>query len=165
MLTHYPRINGICFHDDWGGSNDSFFSPQTIAEMIVPHMRRLTDFAHSKGLCCDLHSCGKIHKQVENMIAAGWDSWNPQDVNDSVALYDEFGDRILIAVMPPEFDPENTSEEEQREFARQYANRVCNPAKPSFSNMFGYVYHPMFTQAFREELYKQSRINYSAGNQ
>jgi hypothetical protein len=161
LLEYFPKLDGVCFHDDWGGSNDTFFSPELAAEMIVPHMRRLTDHLHARGLYCDLHSCGNNYKQVENMVAAGWDSWTPQDINDTLKLYDDFGDKILIATIPELYDPKTTSEEEQRARARAYADRVCNPEKPSVSNMYGYLYHPIFTPAFREELYRQSRINYS----
>jgi uroporphyrinogen-III decarboxylase len=161
VLQHFPKVNGISFHDDWGGSLDCFFSPQTAAEMIVPYMRRLTDYLHGKGLDCDLHSCGKNHKQVENYIAAGWDSWTPQDINDTLALYDEFGDRIIIATIPEVFDPKEVSESEQRSLARVYADHVCHPDKPSSANLYGYINHPMYTPAFREELYIKSRQNYS----
>ena len=92
------------------------------------------------------------------MIAAGWDAWNPQDMNDTQKIYDLYGDKIIIGVMPEMYNPEEKSENEQKEAAREYANRFCNPDKPSFINIYG---RSIFTSAFREELYKQSRINYS----
>jgi hypothetical protein len=156
-LTYFPQIDGFYIHDDWGSQKETFFSPATAAEMIVPYMRRVTDFIHSKGRYCELHSCGQLLKQVPNIIAAGWDCWGPQVMNDTHRIYELYGDKMLIAVMPEPFDPERATEEEQRAAARTYANRFCRPDKPSVFNLYGTSY---LTPVFREELYKQSRINY-----
>ena len=93
------------------------------------------------------------------MIAAGWDSWNPQAMNDTHKIYELYGDRLLIAVIPEPFDPEKTTEEEQREAARKLADQFCTPGKPSAFNINGV---PYLTPAFSEELYRQSRINYAS---
>jgi len=42
--------------------------------------------------------------------------------------------------------------------AREYAARFCNPDKPSMFNLYG---SPALSRAYREELYIQSRKNYS----
>jgi hypothetical protein len=60
--------------------------------------------------------------------------------------------------MPGNFDPQASTEEQQREVARKYAEEFCNPQKPSFLNFNALN---MLTPAFREELYRQSRIHYS----
>ncbi len=157
-IQYFPQIDGFCIHDDWGSQKETFFSPATAEEMIVPYMRRVTDFLHSKGKFCELHSCGQLLKQVPNIIAAGWDSWFPQLMNDTQKIYELYGDKIIVGVAPDEFDPETTPEDKQRELARDYANKFCNPDKPSFMNLYA---GRTMTSAFREELYKQSRINYS----
>ena len=157
-LTHYEHIDGFYIHDDWGSQKETFFSPATAAELIVPAMRKVTDFIHSKGKFAELHSCGQLMKQVPNMIAAGWDAWGGQEMNDTRKIYELYGDKILIGVIPDMFDIETTSEEEQRAKAREYADNFCRPEKPSYFNFMG---SKLMTPAFREELYKQSRINYS----
>ena len=86
-LCEYFKIDAINVHDDWGTMINSFFSPQVCAEVIVPHMRKFTDHVHSKGVVADFHSCGKIDNQVENIIAAGWDSWTPMDICDTAAIF------------------------------------------------------------------------------
>lgn len=158
FLTHYEHIDGFFIHDDWGSQKETFFSPATAEEVIVPAMKKVTDFLHSKGRFAELHSCGQLMKQVPNMIAAGWDAWGGQEMNDTQKIYELYGDRILIGVIPDTFDIETTSEEEQRTRAREYADKFCNPEKPSYFNFMG---SKLMTPAFREELYKQSRINYS----
>ena len=67
----------------------------TTAEMVVPAMKKLTDYVHSKGMYCDLHSCGHIELQVPNMIAAGWDSWSPMPMNDTMMLHEKYGDKLV----------------------------------------------------------------------
>jgi hypothetical protein len=123
--------------------------------MLVPYMKRLNDFIHSKGKYSDFHCCGQNLKQVPNMIKAGWDSWSGQPMNDTAKAYELYGDQILIGVLAPTLAPDAT-EEEQRAAAREYADKYCRPDKPSVLNG-GFS----LNQAFREELYKQSRINYA----
>jgi hypothetical protein len=158
FMTYFPGIDGFYIHDDWGSQKETFFSPAVAEEMIVPYMRRVTDFIHSKGRFCELHSCGQLLKQVPNMIKAGWDAWGGQAMNDTQKIYELYGDQILVGVIPDPFDPAATSEDEQRSRAREYADKFCNKDKPSFFNFNGMKY---MTPAFREELYRQSRINYS----
>ena len=157
-LLHFPQIGGFSIHDDWGSQKETFFSPAVAEEMIVPYMKKVTDHLHSKGRYADFHSCGQLMKQIPNMIAAGWDTWGGQPMNDSQKIYELYGDKILIGVIPDPFDPETTSEEDQRAAARAYAEKFCRRDKPSYLNTYGMA---MLTPAFREELYKCSRLNYS----
>lgn len=172
-IDTFPYIDAFFIHDDWGSQKETFFSPELAEKMIVPYMKRLTDYLHSRGKFCELHSCGNNYKQVPNYIKAGWDAWAPQLMNDSYKIYDDFGDKILIATFPQNIPEEimalptdqergaafaKLPEEEQRRIAREYVNRCCRPDKSSFYNF--YAAH-WLTPAFREEMYKQSRINYS----
>ncbi|MBN2038763.1 MAG: methyltransferase [Spirochaetes bacterium] len=157
-ITYFPDIDGFYIHDDWGSQKETFFSPAVAEEMIVPYMRKVTDYLHSRGKFCELHSCGQLMKQVPNIIKAGWDAWGGQLMNDTHKIYELYGDQIMIGVIPEIVNMEALSEEEQRAAARDYANKFCNPDKPSYFNFYG---AKMLTPAYREELYKQSRINYS----
>ncbi|MDR3277234.1 MAG: methyltransferase [Oscillospiraceae bacterium] len=156
-VTYFPNVDAFCIHDDWGSQKETFFSPATAGEMIVPYMKRVTDFLHGKGKFCELHSCGQLLKQVPNMIGAGWDSWSGQLMNDTQKIYELYGDRIIVGVSPDAL-PEGASEEEQRAAARAYADKFCDPGKPSMLNTYSAA---MLTPAYREALYAQSRVNYS----
>jgi hypothetical protein len=123
-------------------------------------MRCVTDFIHSKGRFADRHCCGSNIKQAPNMIAAGFDSWTPQTMNDIAKIYDLYGGRIMIATMSEINDAKNATEEEHRAYARAYANKYCRPDKPSTLSMYAMAGLSILANAFREELYKQSRINY-----
>jgi hypothetical protein len=157
-ITYFPQIDGFCIHDDWGSQKETFFSPALAEEMIVPYMRKVTDFLHSKGKFCDLHSCGQELKQIPNFIKAGWDSWSGQLMNDTHKIYELYGDKIIIGVTPEIFDPATITEDEQRAKAQEYAAKFCDPKKPSFFNYYG---ASVLTPAYSEELYKQSRLLYS----
>jgi len=158
FLFYFPGIDGFLIHDDWGSQKETFFSPSIVEEMIVPHMKRVTDFIHSKGRFCELHSCGQILKQVPNIIKAGWDCWAGQPMNDFKKIYDLYGDNIILAIAPEPFDLNSVSEAEQRALAREYANAFCNSDKPTYMSIAAVS---LLTPAYREELYRQSRINYS----
>ena len=120
-------------------------------------MKKVTDHLHNKGKFCDFHSCGQLEKQIPNMIAAGWDSWSPQvEINDTDKLYNKFGDKLIIGVVP-DYDPA-ASKEIQRTAAIEFADKYCDPQKPSMLNFYSNF---RLTRAFREGLYKRSRENYS----
>ena len=157
FITYFPGIDGVCLHDDWGSQKETFFSPALVEEMIVPYMRKVTDFLHSKGKFCELHSCGQILRQVPNMIKAGWDAWAGQAMNDTHKIYELFGDGIVVGVIPEAIDPATTTEEEQRAAAKVFADKFCAPNKPSMINFYSNF---AMTRTFREELYKCSRENY-----
>jgi hypothetical protein len=158
FTAYFPQVGTFAIHDDWGGQKETFFSPEVVREMIVPYMKRVTDYLHSKGKLCELHSCGNIIKQVPNMIAASWDSWIPQHMNDTHKIYELYGDKLIVAVIPEQLDLKTTSADEQRIAARRFAEKFCNKDAPcTVSHYAGST----LTPAFREELYKQSRIRFS----
>ncbi|MCL2227895.1 MAG: methyltransferase, partial [Oscillospiraceae bacterium] len=152
MIDTYPKLDGFMIHDDWGGQKNTFFSPEVCEKVIVPHMRRTTDYLHSRGKNCELHSCGSIIQQVPNMIKAGWDSWMPQPMNDSHKIYELYGDKLIIGVSP-EVNPEGKGEDELRAAAREYVDKFMKPGKPCF---FGFDM-VSGNKDFRSELYEYSR--------
>ncbi|MCF0121114.1 MAG: methyltransferase, partial [Oscillospiraceae bacterium] len=157
-IEYFPEIDSFCIHDDWGSQKETFFSPALCAEMIVPYMKRVTDHIHASGRYCELHSCGQALKQVPNMIAAGWDFWCGQPMNDMKLIHQLYGDKIIIGATLGEFDPAGKPEEEQRELARKFAETFCSdPSRPTLLNFVDAMSIP---DAFREELYIQSRKLY-----
>lgn len=156
FIDHF-NVDGFTVHDDWGSQRAPFFSPSTVMEMVVPAMRRLTDHIHERGKIADLHSCGHLELLVPAIIEAGWDSWGPQIMNDTHMLYEKYGDRLVIGVVPDPF-PADASEEQQRAEAAKFAEKFCNPDKPAHFSFYGMS---ALTPAYREELYRVSRIKFS----
>ncbi|MCQ2452827.1 MAG: methyltransferase, partial [Oscillospiraceae bacterium] len=157
-VKHFPQIDCFYMHDDWGSQKETFFSPALVEEMIVPHMKKVTDHIHSLGRVAELHSCGMVMKQVPNMIKAGWDTWSGQPMNDTDALYREYGDQIVIGVIPAPFDPDNTPAEEQQQLARDYVSQYCRSDRLCATNLNG---GRVIGLAFRQELYRLSREAYA----
>lgn len=155
-MIEYFNIDGVTVHDDWGSQRAPFFSPATADEMIVPSMKGLTDSLHDRGIVADLHSCGHLEMQVPQIIAAGWDSWGPQLMNDSQMIYEKYGDQIIIGVNPPPL-PENAGEEQQRAAAADFVEKYCRPEKPALLNFYSMS---LLTPAYMEELYRLSRIKF-----
>ena len=154
FCQYWPALDGFNIHDDWGAQKAPFFSQETAYDLFVPYMRALTDHIHSKGRYASLHSCGHNFTRVQCFIDGGFDSWEPQPMNDTQGLYEQFGDKIIIAVMPDPFDPKTASEDDVRGAARNFVDRFCKPGKPS---TVGYAAGEMLTPVFFEELYEYSR--------
>ena len=157
FCEYWPALDGFNVHDDWGAQKAPFFSQETAYDLFVPYMRALTDHIHSKGRYASLHSCGHNFTRVQCFIDGGFDSWEPQPMNDTQGLYEQFGDKIIVAVMPDPFDPKTTSEGDVRGAARSFVDRFCKPGKPS---TVGYAAGEMLTPVFFEELYEYSRKRY-----
>ncbi|MCL2136000.1 MAG: methyltransferase [Coriobacteriia bacterium] len=156
-LEYWPALDGFNIHDDWGSQRAPFFSYDVGVEMFLPHIKRLTDYIHSKGRVATLHSCGHLEDRIQIFIDGGFDQWTPQAMNDTKKLYDKYGDKIVIAVIPDEFDPETTSEEEQRQRAREFVEYYCHPGKVAIADFYSSW---AFTPAFSEEVYAHSRKRY-----
>jgi hypothetical protein len=140
------------FHDDWGSQRAPFFSPNTVREMILPYLKRLADFCHSKGMYFHQHSCGKNELLVPCMIEAGVDMWLPQNINDVDMLREKYGDKLMLGVSPV-VDP-NASDEEIDAQAKAFVDKYG----PDFIErpvlLVDFSCGPKFTEA----VYKYSRI-------
>ncbi|NLO48273.1 MAG: methyltransferase [Clostridiales bacterium] len=154
FCAYWPALDGFNIHDDWGSQRAPFFSQEVAEELFVPYMKELTDHIHAKGRYATLHSCGRGETRVKCFIDGGFDGWDPQAMNDTQKLWNDYGDKICISVVPDQFDPEKTSEEEQRRRAREYAERFSKPGKPA---QLGHYGGPALSPAFVEEVYIQSR--------
>ncbi|MBR4395303.1 MAG: methyltransferase [Eubacteriaceae bacterium] len=157
IVHYYPFLDGFNIHDDWGAQKNPFFSMDIAYEFFVPYMRDLTDHMHSYGKYVTLHSCGNNEKRVQAFIDGGFDQWDPQPMNDTHALYEEFGDKMIFGIIPDQFDPEKTSVDEQRAAARAYVDKFYKPGKVSMFNLYA---GPVMTDAFKEEVYVYSRKKY-----
>ena len=159
--VQYYDLDGIEIHDDWGSQKSPFFSDEAAREIFLPEMKRFVDHVHGLGKFCNLHSCGHIEDRCDVIAEAGFDGWLPMPMNDTVQLYETYGDRVAIGAVDPEpIDPATASEEEQRAAARRFVERFTKEGKVSVFSAF-YNTPGLLTPAFREELYKASRIRYS----
>ncbi len=123
-MSNILPIDNVLVHDDWGHQNGPFFSPDVCCEMIVPYLKRLIDFCHSKGISFELHSCGRNETNVPCMIEAGVDMWGgQQELNDFEKLAEQYKDSPIVFAFSPDHIPEGVSDGELRETARQWVLR------------------------------------------
>jgi uroporphyrinogen decarboxylase len=92
-------FDAIRWPDDMGYKHSQFFSVATYREILKPFHRRAIEWAHSKGIKAELHSCGDIRPLVPELLEIGLDSLNPLEVKagmDPIAMKAQFGDRIVL---------------------------------------------------------------------
>ena len=102
-LYQYLPIDMITYHDDWGTERDTFFSEKMMEEIVYPPTKRLFDHIKEKGVCIELHSCGKIERFLPYMIDLGADFLQIQArANNMKLLKEKYGDRIgfNVNIMP-----------------------------------------------------------------
>ena len=152
MIQHYIDqlgVQEVLFHDDWGSQRSPFFSLDTCREMLVPALRKIADWCHSKGLIFQQHSCGKNELLVPAMIDAHVDLWCGQPMNDKYMLVQKYGDKIMLGVETPNLAPD-ASESEIDEAAHAFVEKY-DGKRIMASNR-------MAPPAFNKAMYKYSRI-------
>lgn len=152
MIQHYIDqlgVQEVLFHDDWGSQRSPFFSLDTCREMLVPALRKIADFCHSKGMIFQQHSCGKNELLVPAMIDAHVDLWCGQPMNDKYMLVQKYGDKIMLGVETPDLAPD-ASATEIDEAAHAFVEKY-NGKRIMASNR-------MASDAFNKAMYKYSRI-------
>jgi len=149
----YLNPDMITFHDDWGSQRAPFFSLDVCMEMVAPYLKRIADHCHEKGLWFQQHCCGKNELLVPAMVYAGVDMWMPQVMNDVEKLREQYGDKIMFSIAPPQTERDATDKEIEAaadafvgKFAADYQQ------KPFIVGSF--FADPRFTTA----IYKYSRL-------
>ena len=150
-------FDGFCFHDDWGAQHSPFFNARVVRQMIVPHMKRLTDHIHSLGYNADLHSCGKLLGLITCIEEAGWDSWEGMVINDYSDAYANRSTKLIMKAVYDEGKMNAATDDEIKALATRYVEE------------FGHRDHPVINgyrwptkPEFYIEVYKQSREKFGA---
>lgn len=93
-------MDGFFFGNDFGTQLDLICGPAQFDEFIMPWFRKFTAQAHSCGYQVILHSCGAIHRVIEQLIDAGVDCLHPLQAlaknMDAGTLAREFKGRIAF---------------------------------------------------------------------
>ncbi|MGM9647040.1 MAG: uroporphyrinogen decarboxylase family protein [Eubacteriales bacterium] len=92
-------VDMIHISDDWGAQKDLLFSPRLWREIIYPHMKRVVDHVHSRGVLCSLHSDGCIAKVADGIAELGLDCVHPwqESAGMSYDLYlERYSDQFAI---------------------------------------------------------------------
>ena len=92
-------IDMIHISDDWGAQKDLMFNPSLWREIIYPHMKRVVDHAHERGVLCSLHSDGCVMKVADGLVDLGLDVVHPwqERANMSYDTYlEKYSDKFAI---------------------------------------------------------------------
>lgn len=152
------KIDAVCLHDDWGHQRGTFFSPDTPYEMVVPYMKKVTDYIHSKGLFAECHSCGKVDPLMQVYIDAGFEMLECQSILNFDKVVPEFGDRLKIHY-PPANAPKdiNAPVEEHIRTAREFVDKCISFGNPVIMDNY---YAPLLNPIYTDEVYRYSRQRY-----
>jgi len=106
LILYHQAVGDRCVawgvgSDDAGTQRGGLISPETFAEMIKPHYKRLCDWVHANtNWKTYLHSCGAIGDYIEHWIDAGIDILNPVQISatgmEPERLMKDFGGRIVF---------------------------------------------------------------------
>ena len=86
---------------DFGTQNSQFCSPETFHELWLPYYKRLNDWIHENtSWKIFKHSCGAMFPLLGKLIEAGFDIFNPVQINaqdmDPETLKKQFGEQLVF---------------------------------------------------------------------
>lgn len=157
IVDHYIKyfhVDAIMAHDDWSAQRSPFFSEKIARDLILPHLKKLVQHCHDKGLYFTLHSCGNGRKLAPVMIEAGIDGWQLQEnAMDIEELIDLFGDKIVLeaSLMVPDND------EEAKEYISKMVKVMSRTKKPAMN-----FYDMSFTRGFDSHKYIYTNMRKAA---
>lgn len=93
------KFDQVWWWDDMGYKHNQFFSLRMYRELLKPVHQRAIDWAHSKGMKAQLHSCGDVNPFVPELRDMGLDALNPLEVKagmDPVYLKETYGKDLVL---------------------------------------------------------------------
>ena len=99
ILAEGYKIDCISWPDDMGYKGTMFFSNEMYREMLKPFHKKACDWAHERGICVHLHSCGNIMDRIDDLVEIGVDALNPLEVKAGMKpleLKEKYGDKLVF---------------------------------------------------------------------
>lgn len=157
-IEHYhPDI--IMMHDDYGTEDRMFMSPDTWRELVKPHLKRIVDAVHAKGVLYEHHSCGYYAPIIPDLIEIGVDAVDfIQACNNPAEISRKYHDKLtLVGAIDNLYieNPVRTEEEIRESIRKTYAGIAPNGSFVPVGLLFG----PNRTIAF-DEMKKQESLYY-----
>ena len=80
--------DGIFLIEDLGTTKGTLMSPDTFRKLIKPCYGTIFDLARRNGLACFMHSDGRIHAILDDLVEVGLQVLNPIDTGSGMDLID-----------------------------------------------------------------------------
>ena len=78
--------------NDAAFKNGPLWSPAVLDELLFPHLRRICETAHAKGIKVIYHTDGNLYMLMDRILACGIDGLHPMEVSAGM-FYSEFKER------------------------------------------------------------------------
>jgi len=99
LVTSLPFIQGYVLAGDLGYKTGTILAPDTLREYIFPWYKRFVDAAHANGKAILLHSCGNLHRVMDDIVACGFDGKHSFEDAYAPGLYElhaRYGQEICL---------------------------------------------------------------------
>jgi uroporphyrinogen decarboxylase len=93
------RPDGLFLIEDLGTTQGTLMSPAVFRKLFIPCYAKILDVARAYGMSRFMHSDGRIHAVLDDLIEVGVEVLNPIDTGsgmDLVALKNRYGDRLTL---------------------------------------------------------------------
>jgi hypothetical protein len=93
-------VDAVMPGGDFSDSNGPMVSPESIRDIFLPGMKKLSDYVHQSGIRVISHNCGNNWKIMDVLISAGYDCW--QSIQSKTAdmdlkrLKEKYGNKITF---------------------------------------------------------------------
>jgi len=161
-VKEHGDIHCVMLHEDWAHQRAPFFSLDIAREMLVPYVRRISDYLHENGMYHELHMCGAVTPLIPSFFECGFDMWSAIQplLYDTPAIVKEHKDikNFVWGITAPDITV-NHSEEEMRAGAKAFVDEYkdCSITVAYFNMDPEFPgYHPGLQNA----IYEFSRIAY-----
>ncbi len=94
-----PDVAAYWLSDDLGFNSGPFFSPTDLREFVFPVLSELGSMCRARDIPFILHSCGRLHDVMDDLIACGVNCLHslPPNLYDLSAIKDRWGDKLSFA--------------------------------------------------------------------
>lgn len=112
----------VIYNDDWGTAKDTFFSVDTMKDLLLEPTRRIFEAIHKRGVKVEFHNCGKIDRFIPYIMEElAPDALEIQTINDIKHILGEYGDRVMVEYAPNPFfiNDKDVTADQLKAYARE----------------------------------------------
>lgn len=159
MYERYP-FDYVIYNDDWGTARDTFFSEDTLRELLLEPTKKIFEAIHEKGVMIQFHNCGKIDRFIPVIVEElKPDALEIQPINDIHKILENYGGRVMVEVKadPLIMNDLDKTDDEIRTYARQFVEEYGAHRHKGSGAMFSTSCNePRIFRVFEEEVYEYS---------